>query len=800
MKQTTDVTRKALSTKLSQMKRQPFGVLKDGSSVEEMSAAVVIQAIEYMKWQVREMAEKSMPAVLPGAEHERRLKQAETDAVGALVIMLNQAIPDERYHITSDYLQDAGHNYSVEFWLFVVDYCRVLSGDEDFYTNHTQNELPGIIKALFRPLTVRAVFQLMPQIAGRFANSDVRVVETTPVSARIRWYGHRQEDPTLNTIHLTVSSATWVNYMEQIPTVFGRPRAEYEEITSMLKDGTDYSEWEFRWKNPSRIVSQYTIIGLLSSLVLAAYIWLDFPLIVPLVLAILLPLYVGWSLGRFNHMSQDYRKSQNLLFEQQKISEEQYDQSQAVKAQLQYLNIELRNNIDELTALQMIAAATNATLDLNDLLQAGLKAVTEYLYFDRAIVMIADYERGVLTRGHDIGGTPEVAEFVRNLEFPLESDEHYFIHLLNSDEPIHVKDVRDAVTEVNLQLALALGTEEHLGVPLISKGRRIGILDVDNNKSQRPITAKDTSLLFSVAGQLAVAIENAMLYREVEAQKNTLEQRVDLRTKELAMAVREAQEARAIAEEANEAKGAFLSSVSHELRTPLTSVLGFAKVILRELDRYVFPLIKEEDKKAVRTRDEVREEIGVILKEGERLTDMINHVLDLAKIEAGQLEWKEDVIEVPKLVDRAIKSTASLIEAQKLEMVVAHADEIPETIGDEDRLMQVMINLISNAVKFTKEGQITCESGINGDGEILVSVRDTGIGIAKEDMPRVFEKFRQVGDTLTEKPQGTGLGLPICKEIIEHHGGRIWVESEPGKGSTFSFTLPVISSTENVLT
>jgi len=180
-----------------------------------------------------------------------------------------------------------------------------------------------------------------------------------------------------------------------------------------------------------------------------------------------------------------------------------------------------------------------------------------------------------------------------------------------------------------------------------------------------------------------------------------------------------------------------------------------------------------------------------VVSEGERLTKLIDDVLDLAKIEAGKFTWNMSSVSVAEVIERATAATSSLFDAKKLELVLQIEPDLPEITGDKDRLIQVVINLISNAVKFTDAGSITCAVR-SQDSDLVVSVKDSGIGIAITDQPKVFEKFKQVGDTLTDKPKGTGLGLPICKEIVEYHGGRIWVESEPGQGSTFSFTLPVL--------
>ncbi|MGD2180404.1 response regulator [Lusitaniella coriacea] len=234
----------------------------------------------------------------------------------------------------------------------------------------------------------------------------------------------------------------------------------------------------------------------------------------------------------------------------------------------------------------------------------------------------------------------------------------------------------------------------------------------------------------------------------------------------------------------------FLSTVSHELRTPLTSVLGFTKLIKKKLEDTLFPNIDTGNKKQQRAVKQVSNNLNIIVAEGERLTTLINDVLDIAKMEAGRVDWKIEPIIIEELVNRSLAATSVLFQQKGLEPIIEIEPELPEIMGDKDRLIQVLVNLLSNAVKFTDEGSVTCRVGRNPES-LTISVVDGGIGIAPEDCSQVFEKFKQVGDTLTDKPQGTGLGLPICKQIIEHHGGTIWVESTLGEGSTFSFSLPL---------
>ena len=248
--------------------------------------------------------------------------------------------------------------------------------------------------------------------------------------------------------------------------------------------------------------------------------------------------------------------------------------------------------------------------------------------------------------------------------------------------------------------------------------------------------------------------------------------------------------------EVDRMKTDFISTVSHELRTPLTSVRGFTEVIKRKLEEDIFPDLNfGKGKNVVKSMTRIRENLEIILSEGERLTALINDVLDVSKLEAGKVEWKMEKFRLSDIIERAIGASSALFEQKRLPLIKDIKDDLPDVIGDKDRLIQVVINLLSNAVKFTEKGFVTCRAKKSGD-EIVVSVADTGIGIAESEREKVFEKFKQAGNTLTDKPTGTGLGLSICKQIVEYHGGRVWVESAPGKGSTFSFSIPLVRRQE----
>lgn len=246
-----------------------------------------------------------------------------------------------------------------------------------------------------------------------------------------------------------------------------------------------------------------------------------------------------------------------------------------------------------------------------------------------------------------------------------------------------------------------------------------------------------------------------------------------------------------------DAKNQFLSTVSHELRTPLTSILGFSKIIKKRLEERILPHADLADPKAARAATQVMDNLNIVVSESERLSALINEVLDLAKIESGKFTWHTENVDMAQIIERAVAATATLFKQKGLELRKNIEPGLPEISGDADRLLQVMVNLLSNAVKFTNQGTVTCSARLQDEHTLLIGVADTGIGIPEAFRGLIFEKFQQVtGDALTGRPQGTGLGLAICKEIVEHYGGRIWVESEAGQGSSFFFSLPVIKQTD----
>jgi len=418
---------------------------------------------------------------------------------------------------------------------------------------------------------------------------------------------------------------------------------------------------------------------------------------------------------------------------------------------------ETRQRAAELATVNEVGQAVAAQLDRDALIELVGDRVRETFDTDIAYVALHDVERDMIDFPYyyENGNRKPPAS--------IKFGEGWTSRILTAGAPLRVnsEQERDSI-ETRL---LGTTARSYLGVPILVGDEAIGVIAVQSTSEEGAFDDADARLLSTIAAGVGAAIQNARLFAA-------------------------AQEARAAAEAANEAKSTFLASVSHELRTPLTSVVGFAKVIRRQLEERILPHVDAEDQRTQRAIAQVRDNVAVIVTEGERLTTLVNNVLDLAKIEAGRFEWNMQPLAIAEVIDHAANATAGLFEKKGLQPRVEVADGLPQVVADRDGLIQVIINLLSNAVKFTDHGSVTCAARLTDEG-IMVSVIDTGIGISPEDQARVFDKFTQVGDTLTDKPHGTGLGLPICREIVEGHGGRIWVESQPGAGSTFSFVLPL---------
>jgi signal transduction histidine kinase len=325
---------------------------------------------------------------------------------------------------------------------------------------------------------------------------------------------------------------------------------------------------------------------------------------------------------------------------------------------------------------------------------------------------------------------------------------------------IHVEDLA-AELETEYPDAKVHQQETHhrttLATPLLGAGAPLGVILI-RRKIVKPFAPEEIQLLETFADQAVIAIENARLFEEVQA-----------RTRELAKTVEDL-------EIASQHKSQFVANMSHELRTPLAAILGYAELMQEGFYEPQGP----------KTLDALTR----IRSNGKHLLGLINTVLDIAKIESGQFSLNLGEYAIESVVETVRAATESLAETKKLALKTEVAKSLPIGFGDEQRLTQVLLNLVGNAIKFTDTGEVRITAKAD-NGQFAVSVADTGPGIPTDQLTRVFEQFHQVDSSNTKAKGGTGLGLAIAKQIVEMHGGRVWVESEPGQGATFLMQLPV---------
>jgi signal transduction histidine kinase len=410
---------------------------------------------------------------------------------------------------------------------------------------------------------------------------------------------------------------------------------------------------------------------------------------------------------------------------------------------------ELRQSLQQQTATaDVLKIISRSTFDLRSVLQTLVESAARFCAADTAHI-IREKNGGFYT-AEAYGYSREFMDYIKNILIKAERGTASG-RALAEGRVVHIADVK-ADSEYTLAEAQRLGDYRTvLCVPMLREGVPIGVLSLTRSEVQ-PFTDKQLELITTFADQAAIAIENVRLFDEIQDKSRQLE-------------------------EASQHKSQFLANMSHELRTPLNAILGYTELMTD--GAYGEPSEKM---------------LGILKRleaNGKHLLGLINDVLDLSKIEAGQLELELSDYCIQDIAQTVRSTLEPLATDKKLAFKVEMAPELPPGHGDGRRLTQVLINLVGNAIKFTDAGEVAIKAEAN-NGSFHVSVCDTGPGISAADQAKLFQEFQQADNAITRKKGGTGLGLAISKRIIEMHGGRIWVESQPGQGSTFAFTLPVI--------
>jgi PAS domain S-box-containing protein len=520
------------------MEGRPFGADKQGRPIRQANGASILGVIAQMQDWAGQQAEQRLPAGAGAAERQAAIAQARQAALDQLVERLNAAIPDRTSHVTREYLLNPDHSYSHEFNLYANEFGREICGDRDFYYHRGLRSIPASLIPIARPLSLAQVYRLLPGLVAKVTQTDVRTVLTSADSAVLQWHPGRQFEEIPGAIHrhfMRMACRAYQGAYAAIPRVHSNlPPARVRELHCLLH-GDPYCEWEFTWEvvKPRAGVGLWAS-GLASLLLLGALVLRLVPLSWLAGLALLLPVTIGlmaWQLQRVGH---DRNQQRRLLLDQRESAEKQYDELQKASADLQLSNAALQHRLAELSALHEIGLVAASTLDLDRLLDDSLRAVTRRLGFDRALVLLVDEERRLLADGHSVGGTPEVAVAARDMVVSLDNESSFLSQAVRLGRPVLAADPTQVADEQTLGYVQALKTRRFVAVPLLVQGTALGVLAVDNATTDRPVTEESFDLLMTVGSQIAGAVDRVRLYQ-------TLEQRIEQRTAELAQATREAQ-------------------------------------------------------------------------------------------------------------------------------------------------------------------------------------------------------------------------------------------------------------------
>jgi signal transduction histidine kinase len=548
-----------------------------------------------------------------------------------------------------------------------------------------------------------------------------------------------------------------IGMLEAIPMMFDLPHAVIEHPTCQHNSDSEVCEYHISWIEPA---GRFNL-----SLALLAFIgsYLAVLKVAPILVVILFASGTSGIVYSLLKFKSDKRLRTALN-----------DQIEAMRISID--TIERRNQ--ESTLINDINHLINRVRPLQELCNVVSQVIYEEMSYDRvSIFTVDDHENLLKVRAFD-GFKDDIVPVLLNAQFNLDNQnsDGFLVKAVLQQKPIFVRNVEDQIqllSERSQEFVRQVGVKSFIAVPIVFENRALGVIAVDyDNHTDKLLSNNDLELLNNIAKQTAVAFSNALAYEALKRINETLEQKVSDRTAELVTARDEAISA-------NLAKSRFLAGMSHELRTPLNAIIGYAE------------LLREE------ARDEEMESFVTDLEKisgsGHHLLALINNVLDLAKIEAGKMDLVIETIDMDEFIESIETMALPLARSNSNKFCIEKNTVLEKMVADSTKLRQIIVNIISNACKFTKHGtvvfRIDLEHEPNQDW-VLFEVSDTGIGMTSEQVEKVFDEYTQAESTTSNNFGGTGLGLPISKKLCELMNGCITVTSAPDKGTTFLVKIP----------
>lgn len=424
------------------------------------------------------------------------------------------------------------------------------------------------------------------------------------------------------------------------------------------------------------------------------------------------------------------------------------DYSRTLEQKVEVRTRDLARSVEELRALGDVSQIVNSTLDLETVLTSIVRHAVQISKADAGTIYEFDETEQVFIPRINYGVSDEFIQVMRDSRLRV-GDKTVLGQSAKNKLPVQIQDLVNA-PDYPISYMKKTDFRALLAVPLLRKDRHLGGL-VIRRKVAGKFTEPVVNLLQTFAAQSVIAIHNARLFHEIEDKGHELQI-------------------------ANKHKSEFLANMSHEFRTPLNAILGYTELIIDNIYGDV--------------PEKIQEVLERVEKNGQHLLNLINDVLDISKIEAGRLTLSLNDYSMQDLIQTVYTSVEALAAEKNLDLKMTVSEVLKNGKGDEQRIAQVILNLLGNAIKFTEQGEVAVEATVSNDS-FLISVSDTGPGLSETDQKNIFDEFRQADGSSARAKGGTGLGLSISKKIVEMHGGRIWVDSILGKGSTFSFTLPI---------